>query len=112
MHDARWHSTMDYGDLRLEDKEKAHEWLAMRHRCHARAVHHMLMAQGCANQNGLQLLSDQPLDRRTMWSCENAHNSARDLLQYGDGLLGEEARKAISGQVVSYKLEMHKYEHR
>jgi hypothetical protein len=112
VHDAKWHSTTEFSDLSDDDRKNAFEWLARRHSCHERAIHHLLIARGCEYQNGLQMLSDQPLDARTMWAYENAHNSARDLLHYGKGLLDEKAKDAIMEQNISYKKEMHKYEHR
>ena len=111
MHDAKWR-TVDYDRLHLDVKKNAFEWLLLGHKCHENALRHMLRAQDCVHQNELQMMSDQPLARRTMWAYENAHNSARDLLQFGEGLLDEKGKEAAQSQNIAYKLESHKYERR
>ena len=104
---AQW-GEKDFEELSFFEKKKALSWLAQRFMLYECAISHVLLARGCAPQVPL----DQPLEDRTMWAYENAHNSARDLLRFGDGMLSEKAKESIDGKNISYKIEMHKYEHR
>lgn len=102
--------TKKFEGLSFFEKKKALWWLALKFKFYEQALTHTLLARDCKQQEGLHMLAEQSLDDRTMWAYENAHQSARALHQYSDGVIGEKARGVIWGKNTAYKDEMHVYE--